>query len=207
MKAQCNLWAFSKWLLEKLETVKDLLLIIKLIINMLRCYNITKRLATHSSSNDDYLWKVWWDQSENIPIFGTVKNALNLPGRLFVSPMYCFQEDGNWVRDLDPFEIGQSRSQTPRIFWSELWNNQIPQLWWLATRFIKLLKRKEAAKADVFPAVTWFRRKTIYFGGTKWQPQIKCVCRVMRKLLEVKLIVNKPEQVPVTISNEYRNSN
>ena len=27
MKTQCNLWAVSKWLLEKLENVKDLLLI------------------------------------------------------------------------------------------------------------------------------------------------------------------------------------
>ena len=59
MNAQCNLGAVSKWLLEKLENVKDLLLIIKLITNMLRCYNIKKRLATHSSNNDDYLWEVW----------------------------------------------------------------------------------------------------------------------------------------------------
>ena len=99
MKTQCNLWAVSKWLLEKLENVKDLLLIIKLIINILRCYNIKKRLATHSLNNDDYLWKVWWDLSENIPIFGSVKNALNLLGqvpgelklwvRLFVSLFFC----------------------------------------------------------------------------------------------------------------------
>ena len=58
MKTQCNLCPVSKWLLEKHENVKVMLLIIKLIINMLRCYNVKKRFATYSS-NDDYLWKVW----------------------------------------------------------------------------------------------------------------------------------------------------
>ena len=53
MKIQCNLCSLSKWLLEKRENVKDMLLIIQLIINMLRCYNVKKRLATHLSNNDD----------------------------------------------------------------------------------------------------------------------------------------------------------
>ena len=40
---------------KKRKNVKDMLLIIKLIINILRCYNyVKKRLATHSSNNDDY---------------------------------------------------------------------------------------------------------------------------------------------------------
>lgn len=42
MITQCNLWAVSKCLLEKLENGKDMLRIIKLIINMLRCYNVKK---------------------------------------------------------------------------------------------------------------------------------------------------------------------
>ena len=37
-RTYCNLCSVSKWLLEKRKNVKDML-IIKLIINMLRCYN------------------------------------------------------------------------------------------------------------------------------------------------------------------------
>ena len=59
MKTQFNHSPVSKWLPEKLENVKYMLLIIKLIINKLMYYNANKRLATHSSNNNDSLWKVW----------------------------------------------------------------------------------------------------------------------------------------------------
>ncbi len=59
MKTQFNHSPVSKWLVEKLENVKYMLLIIKLIINKLMYYNVNKMLATHSSNNNDSLWKVW----------------------------------------------------------------------------------------------------------------------------------------------------
>ena len=60
---------------------------------------------------------------------------------------------------------------------------------------IKLLMRKKPANADIFQAVICSRWNKLFSAEPSDSRKYVCVRRLMRNLLEVKLPVNKSEQV------------
>ena len=96
-----------------------MLLIVKLIINILRCHYITKMLASYLPHSSEYVWNVWRLWSENILFFSIVKNAPNLPGQVkkWVRPVTVQARgaEDSWIFDCSSFSLFLSIGNKPLL--------------------------------------------------------------------------------------------